>query len=537
MNEERTLSAGYGAILTAVVAFLCYVLAFANGFAFDDVVLIPNDARVINGQLGALLTTPYWNDAALSLYRPLASLTFALDWFASDGSAAWFHFTNVLWHVAASVLTYVLLRRFFSVGAAAFGGVLFAAHPVHVEAVANVVGRSELMAATFVLAACVLWPMLTQRTARIVIVCALYALALFSKESAAVLLALLVILDFATGEWSLKTLPAYLKRRGPDLLALIIVFGVYMIIRTNVLGGIAPSKLDPTIEVLHSPWHRILTALQAWPLAAQVLFYPRTLLADYGPQILLPITKWNSLAVLGATMVLALIGGGIAAIIKGKPVWALALLWFPIAILPVSNFIIPIGVLLAERTLYLPSVAFAFAATAIYAWARRRTDLRTAAGVAAMLATLLFIGRTMVRVPEWDSTNSVLRAQVRDRPDSFRGQWHMARIARGENDVESALASYDRALRLWPFREGLVMEAAAYASNNRRAAYALNIANYGLQRWPQTVDFHRLVAANALDLGDTATARKTLQLGLERHPSDQMLNDMATALGVKQPNE
>ena len=532
MNEDRTLSAGYGAVLTAVVAFICYILAFANGFAFDDVVLIPQDARVVNGDLKALLTTPYWNDAALSLYRPLTTLSFAFDWFAGNGSAAWFHFTNVLWHIAASVLTYVLLRRFFSIGAATFAGVLFAAHPVHVEAVANVVGRSELMAATFVLAACVLWPMLAQRTARIAIVGALYALALFSKESAAVLPALLVMMDFATGEWSVKTLGSYIKRRGVDILILFVLFGGYMMIRTAILGGVAPSRLDPSIEVLHSPWHRIMTALQAWPLAAQVLFYPRTLLADYGPQILLPISKWNSLAVLGATMIVALIGGGIAAIIAGKRVWAIALFWFPIAILPVSNFIIPIGVILAERTLYLPSVAFAFAAAAIYAWLQRRDDLRTAAGVLALLVPLLFTVRTMARVPEWDSTDTILMALVRDRPDAFRGQWHAARMARRDNDVDGALAAYNHALQLWPFREGLVKEAAAYASGHGRVAFARNVAAYGLQRWPDTVDFHRMVAANALDMGDTTAARETVRRALARHPNDQMLKDMAVALGV-----
>jgi hypothetical protein len=57
VTERKELSAGYGAIATAVIALLTYVIALGNGFAFDDVVLIPNDARVINGQLGTLLCT------------------------------------------------------------------------------------------------------------------------------------------------------------------------------------------------------------------------------------------------------------------------------------------------------------------------------------------------------------------------------------------------------------------------------------------------------------------------------------------------
>ena len=535
MTEQRTITAGYGAIVTALVAFLCYVISLANGFAFDDVAVIPNDPRVVNGQLTALLASSYWNDAALSLYRPLTSLSFALDWYAGNGDPAWFHFTNILWHVAASLLTYVLLLRFFALGPALFASVLFAAHPVHVEAVANVVGRSELMAATFVLAACVLWPMLAQRSARIIVTSALYALALFCKESAAMLPALLIMYDFANGEWSAATVKPYLRRRAPELIALVLTFTIFMVIRGSILGAIAPTRLDPSLEVLHSPWHRILTALQAWPLAARLLFFPRTLLADYGPQILLPITGWNSLSVLGATIVLASVGGGIAALLTGHRAWALALLWFPIAILPVSNFIIPIGVLLAERTLYLPSVAFAFAAAGGFALLQRRQDMRHVARSIALIIPLLFAARAMVRVPEWDNTDTILIALVRDRPDAFRGQWHVARIARARDDVETALRTYDRALQLWPFREGLVKEAAAYASGHGRAAYAQNVAYYGTQRWPQTVDFHRILAGAALDRGDTAAAVAALRRGLERHAADPILNQMWQAAAVKAP--
>ncbi|HEX6066425.1 MAG TPA: hypothetical protein VFZ04_19465, partial [Longimicrobiales bacterium] len=249
MTEEKGLSAGYGAIATAVVALLTYVIALRNGFAFDDVVLIPNDARVINGQLGQLVGTSYWKDAALALYRPLTSLSFGLDWGMSRGSPAWFHFTNIVWHMGASTLVFVLLRRYFTVTAALLGGMLFAVHPVHVEAVANIVGRAELMAACFVLTACTLWPRIQLRAARASIVAVLYFLALCAKEGAVVLPGLLVLVDFAEGEWSLRSVGSYLRRRAPELIALAATLGVYLLIRTSVLEGLAPTKVDPSLEV------------------------------------------------------------------------------------------------------------------------------------------------------------------------------------------------------------------------------------------------------------------------------------------------
>jgi hypothetical protein len=526
VSETRTLTIGYGAIVTAVVGLLTYAIALHNGFAFDDVVLVPGDVRVTGAQLRALLTTPYWNDTALSLYRPLTSLSFGLDWAVAPNSPAWFHFTNLIWHCAASVLVYLLLVRYFDVVAALLGAVIFAVHPVHVEAVANIVGRAELMAATLVLAACVMWPRMANRSARALISALLYFLALGAKESAAVLPALLVMIDFADGEWTIKTLGAYLRRRAPELLALIATFAIFMIIRTAVLGSLAPTRLDPSIEVLNSGWHRVMTALQAWPLALKLLIFPWTLLADYGPRILLPIGEWNTLSVLGLTMLIALVAGGVIALVKGHRRAALGLSWYPIAILPVSNLLIPIGVLLAERTLYLPSVALSIGAAALFRFAQQRAPTHRLALVLALGVPLALSVRSMVRIPEWKSTNTIMLALVRDRPDAFRGQWHAARVERAEGRAQTALERYDVAFRLWPYRQGLVQEAASFASGQGRTGYARSIALFGAQRWPDNVNFHRIASANSLDLGDTITAIRTLRRGLLLHPNDSILNRM-----------
>src|SRR5439155_950465 len=85
------------------------------------------------------------------MYRPLVIAGFALDWLL--GSTAWFHTVNLAWHAAASVAVAALARRWTDSTGALVAGLLFAVHPLHVEAVANVVGRAELMAALFTLLA------------------------------------------------------------------------------------------------------------------------------------------------------------------------------------------------------------------------------------------------------------------------------------------------------------------------------------------------------------------------------------------------
>jgi protein O-mannosyl-transferase len=517
VNQDRTIDVGYGAVAVACASLLVYALTLRNGFAFDDVVLIPSDPRVTGIRIGALIGRPYWNDTALALYRPLTSVSFALDWALSAGAAAWFHFTNTMWHALASVLAYLLLARWFRPPAALAGGLLFALHPVHVEAVANIVGRGELIAAAFFIAACLIWTRDDLSAyARAVLTALCYVLAMFAKESAIVLPAVLFVLDGGRNT----------RRRLPEYAVLSATVVAYLLIRWSVVGGMQPARLDPSIEMTSSVTERIITAFQAWPVEARLLVFPRTLLADYGPRILLPLTVWTPKAAIGLTLFVATLVGGVFALIRGQRIAALALLWFPITILPVSNLLIPIGVLVAERTLYLPSFALCVGVAALFETAPRKIAIGVAVAVA-----FAFAYRVTTRIPDWKSTDTIMIALVRDRPDAFRGRWHLARMARARGDVAQALNGYARALEVWPYREGLVNEAAAYASANNRTVWARDVARWGTQHWPDNANLQRTLAVSAIDLGDTLTARRAVGKGLSVAPNDSLLIQMSRAFG------
>src|SRR2546426_810329 len=124
-----------------------------NGFALDDLTIIVANPLVhgLSGVWRAFALPYFPANLDASVYRPLTIATYALDW--SVRSTAWFHAVNLMWHVAASVLVAVLARRWAGDAAGLVAGVAFAVHPVHVEAVANVVGRNELMASVFTLLA------------------------------------------------------------------------------------------------------------------------------------------------------------------------------------------------------------------------------------------------------------------------------------------------------------------------------------------------------------------------------------------------
>ena len=154
-GTPRTLAA-FG--LVALAAIVCYLNSLGNGFALDDFWIVPQNANVTElSNLLRLWAEPYWTGDAgrdLGLYRPLPITFFNLEW-AIGGGAAWpFHAANVLLHALVSVLVLAFARRFVPLPYAVAGALVFAVHPVHTEAVANVVGQAELLAATFMLLGC-----------------------------------------------------------------------------------------------------------------------------------------------------------------------------------------------------------------------------------------------------------------------------------------------------------------------------------------------------------------------------------------------
>lgn len=541
-HERGQLSLG---LVVFAAAGLVYVGAVTNGFAYDDVPLIPGDPRIrtATGWL-QILHTPYWPGpagGALGIYRPLTTFSFAVDWIVSGGRPAWFHAANVLWHAVASLLVFRLLSLLVAPPGACLGALVFAVHPVHAEAVANVAGRGDVMAATFVLSACYLWARETRgrpRARTVVAVAGLYALGLFAKESAIILPALLFLVDAVQERWNLsrEALARYVWRYGSALAIMVIPFCAWLAARVAALGQAAPTIVHPVAEHLVGRGDLLRTALQAWPDYLRLLLFPRTLLADYGPRILVPAMAWNTRALLGLVLLVAIMGTGALALTRGHRLVALAMLWLPIAILPVSNLIVTIGVLIAERTLYLPSVALSVAVAAAWS-ALRRTDARVAARWAVVatfgLALALMTARTLRRVPDWRSTETIFRALLRDRPDAYRAHWVLGRLARGKGQDALASAHYSHALGLWPYRELLVLEATTHAVARRKLHDARRLAAFAARTWPESVSANRLLAAIALDLGDTTAARDAARRGLRIEPHDRLLQGVLCAVDAR----
>ena len=213
-RDRRTAFAVVG-LLAAVV----YLNALPNGFVYDDALIIQTNTSIHSlDSLPGALVAPYWpgeHGVELGLWRPVATAVYALEWAIGGGSPAPFHVVNVLAHVAVSMLVLALLIELMSLPAALAGALVFAVHPVHVEAVANIVGFAELASTAAVVGACLVHVRAGPKSGwgSAFVIGLLYLLGFGAKEGAVTLPGLIFLLDAARGDIGPRDLVRYLGER------------------------------------------------------------------------------------------------------------------------------------------------------------------------------------------------------------------------------------------------------------------------------------------------------------------------------------
>ncbi len=499
----------------ALIAVAVYANSLWNGFAFDDDWIIVRNLRVHQlRDLGMIWGTPYWPSfgTELGLYRPLAIFAYALQWAAADGAPWIYHAVNVVLHALVTVLVFRLVRTFVSALPAAVGALVIAVHPVHTEAVANGVGQAELLAAAGVLAACLLYAtrpaqQLRPGPVRTIMIVALYFLSLCVKEASITLPALLVLLDLTQKRVSLgrAQLRTYVAQSWLPFFVMAAAAVLYLAVRADVLGSISGVDAAPSLPFLREQ-NRVLTAFRAWPEYVRLLFFPMDLSADYLPATILPVESLTPMALLGAFLLAGTVA--ITLLAPWNPLAAFPAAWFFITILTVSNLFFPIGVVVAERTLYLPSVALA-AAVAV-GWqelqARWPAAKQRWARIALALIVLVFGVRTVERNPAWKNTIAVLNSIVRDHPESYRVAWLMAEHYWRNGDLDLAAYYWEAALLLWPHDSQLMNEFANFNIARRNWDRAIELLERSRAQHPWVPRTHELLAFSYAYVGRPAEA-------------------------------
>jgi len=459
------ITVGRAAAAAALLAAAAYLPSLRNGFALDDEMIVERNPRAHTVAAGlAGFDQPYWPPAqGAGLYRPLVILSFAVDWQLSKGSPAWLHASNVVWHAAATALLVPVLAAYTGPGAALAGAAVFAVHPVHVEAVANLVGRAELMAAAFLFAALLLARAARRRRAEgrgtlawEAGVVAAVVLALLSKEHAAVAIALLALDELAT-------------RRGPGgaplwrtYAAVAVVTAAWFLARRAVEGDISFATVAPTFYGLGAVG-RLSTMMPAVFVLVRLLVWPFDLSPDYHPRVIERLAHPTPEGAAGALLLLALAALAVAAWRRHRAV-SVGLLLIGIAWLPTANLLFPTGVVIAERTLYLASAGVALvAAEGARALAARRGA--RAAAAAALLVVLAFGARTLSGIPVWRGNRELVLHALVTHPESYRVHQAAARVLTRLGQRRAALAEYGVSAELFPLEVANLVEAAQAAAD------------------------------------------------------------------------
>lgn len=492
-SKDRRL---YAAV--AVCAIVPHLGALWNGLAMDDLYIIAWNPLVHSlGGVWQAFASPYWPpDLGGQMYRPLPLASFAIDWAITGGHPAWFHALNLLWHAAMAVVVAALARRWAGFAAGLVAGLLFAVHPVHVEAIANVIGRGELMAALGVCLA------VYAAVVKDSIGWSALALAggLLSKENAIVgpgLIAWAWIVGVA------RPPRARILAYAGSWLA---VVAVYLPLRAVVLDPYARLNATAPVFLGESFFDGRLTAVAALWDVLRLLLAPVTLRVDYSPaERTIVHSMVDSRFVIGLAC-LALWGALLLfAWRRGRRVEALGLGWIAIAFLPVANLLFSTGVLIAERTLYLPSVGLALAVGATLARLSPER-LRLIVGVVALMGAV----RSALRVPVWRDDVSVTTSMLEDSPRSYRGHARAAAIYQSHRRPEQALAELRTAMRTYDRDPTLFIAAADAAFTLGRPALADSMLARAEQLCFRCPGSYRTQALAARSRGDHAVADSLL---------------------------
>ncbi len=451
--------------MVAFLALAAYANSLGNGFAYDDEAIIVKNDRVTEGRVVELLHSPYWPEAAegTGLYRPVTVASYAVEWAVTGGRAFWFHLVNVLLHAGVCLLVLGLAARFLPLLPAAAGAAVFAVHPVHTEVVANVVGRAELYAAALALLAC--WLYLegrrwgpAGRAGRLLGLGVLYLLALGSKEIAVTIPALFVALELVRGDGFRDALRA-VRDELPAYALLAVTLGAYLLLRASALGGVLGESGAGSIVALETG-ERVLTSISLWGEYLRLMVFPMDLSADYGPAVFVASRGWNAQVALGALVIL-LLGAAAVAAWRREPAVTLGVLWFAVAVLPVTHLFFPTGTVLAERTLYLPSVGLAFAVGGLVhlvVEAEGDARLRRVAAGAALAAGIALFVKTVDRNPSWFSNHTVMNTLAAEHPESFRALWSRAQGLERVGELQEAERYMEAAREMAPNQHRLLLE-------------------------------------------------------------------------------
>lgn len=464
--------------LAFALGFLLYVNTLGHDYAQDDAIVITQNmftTEGIQGIPGILQYDTFYgyfkeegkaNLVAGGRYRPLTLVMFAIEYQLFGQSPFIGHLMNALLYGLTGFVLYWLLLQLFqpkkdpakAYFIAIAASILFVAHPVHTEAVANIKGRDEIVALLGSLAALYFSfrAYSTKKNYLHIVAGMLFFLALMSKENAItfVLVAPLTFYFFTK---------ANTKQLVFQALPFVAAAAFFLAIRTSVIGlGVG----DPPMELMNNPFikwvgdryvpftsgERLATVLFTLGKYSQLLVFPHPLTHDYYPRHIGIMSFGDWQVLFGLLLYIGLVIYALLGLRRKDPI-AYGIWFYLLTLSIVSNIVFPVGTNMAERLLFMPSVGFCIALAALAYRLTFRKKLTRFGQLYPALSVLVIIGilfsiQTIARNPAWESNFALFTTDIQTSYNSAK-----LRNALGSELVTRSVDEKDEQQRLLLLRE------------------------------------------------------------------------------------
>jgi len=516
LSSDKTVHA----LLIVLLSVVIYGNCLGNGFVGDDRQFVVENRWIRDlGNLPSFFfstraTASGSTDWGAVIYRPLRTLSYAVDYrlFGLDNRG--FHATNVLLHILVCISFYFILRELFVVAAAAFAGaLLFAVHPVHQEAVAWVAGRADLIGMLFFNLS--LWSYIRYRQGGrlplLLLSLFLSFAAYLGKETMVCLPGIILAYDLAVCRKAplRKTVPA----RFPAWTLFLIVCAAYLALRFSVTGRMSQDQSWWGGSV----YSNFLMMTKATAVYMRLLVFPFKLNLHY---LIEPV---NSALDPAVALSLLLIAGTLAATVyfyRKNDMLFFFFAWFFLALVPIAN-IVPISfAMMAERYIYMPSAGPIAAMALGVAGIKRQTGRgggRIALAIVGIL-TVAFSLQVIARNRVYRDEFTFYSAAVKESPGSAPSHNGLASQYAARKEYSPAIENFDKAISLDPrYAEAYILRASVYAEMKNFPA-AVSSGEKAVSLSPGSASIRYSMGNIYREAGDLINARTQWEKAVELDP-------------------
>lgn len=456
-------------ILGSVCLIGITLIAYANVLrcdfvSFDDPDYVAKNVHVLKG-LSPDGIAYAWTTFDCANWHPMTWLSLELDGTLFGANPAGYHASNLAWHISNVVLLFWVLRRMTnSFWRSLVVSVLFAVHPLHVESVAWVSERKDVLSTFCLLLTLAAYERYATRPGlvRYALVAFAMALGLLAKPMLVSLPFLLLLLDYwplrrltvgkdrirtadqVDGEMVAQPYPPVLLRRlvceKIPLLVLAIVSGVITIVAQTQGGAVETlAKLPLGARIANAvhacAWYLAKTV---WPTGLTV-FYPH------------PLQSLTVMVTVGSVLLLLAISCVVLRAARSQPYLIVGWLWFLVALAPVIGVLQVGGQAYADRYAYVPHIGlFVLLVFGASDWLNRQRVRYRFSLILAVLLVAACTVRTTDQVAYWHDTESLMTHAV----DVVDGNWmaheHLGGLRLHQGRPAAAETHFEAVLRIWP---------------------------------------------------------------------------------------